>query len=175
MNDQNEDLTKIIRRLSQGIWLLSALVIVNILVSLFAALFPPAVAKRITTSFPDAVSPTPEMDATKYNNFSDWPLHEQIQEATVIAIARYEKDGERYKAVFKEFLKKENNTIFFYEVGDEYPQSSYQPKDGISYGDGQIIFFTGSPATMRYACSFRGDRIAAFSDMPFDVLRSIIK
>ena len=163
-----------IRRLTLAVWILIVLVAINIGVSLFSALFPLAIAKRLTASLPGSFSP--EFIVTRDSNagFSDWPLEKQIDKASVIAVARYEKDGGRYKAVISEILKKGPDTQFYYKVGDEYPQGGYYPKDGTSHGDGQIIFFTGSPATMRYSCSFYGDRILAFGDMPFDVLRNLI-
>jgi hypothetical protein len=163
-----------IRRLILAVWILIVLVAINICISLFSALFPLAIAKRVAASLPGAFSPESIVARDSFAGFSDWPLEKQIDKASVIAVARYEKDGDRYKAVISEILKKGPNVQFHYKVGDEYPQGGYYPEDGTSHGDGQIIFFTGSPTTMRYLCSFYGDRIAAFGDMPLDVLRKLI-
>jgi len=111
-------------------------------------------------------------DAEKRPPFYELPIEEQIEEASVIALARYEpaEDG-RMKAVLKEVLKKKEGTTFHYEVGDEYSPSSHYPKSGTSYGDGIVIFFEGSPAMMRRAIGFTGDRITALGDMPIELFR----
>lgn len=107
----------------------------------------------------------------------DIPFHalrvdDQIKQSSIIALAQYEQasDG-RMKAVIKEFLKKDPNTIFYYDVGDEYSPSSYFPKDNTSYGDGAIIFFTGSPATMKSSMSYSDNRVRALGDIPIELLR----
>jgi len=163
-----------IRRLTIAIWILIALGVINIGVSIFAALFPPAIAKRLAASLPESLAQEFMSFHDNYAGFSDWPLEKQIAEASVIAVARYEKDGDRYKAIISEILKKGSDVQFYYKVGDEYTQGGHYLKERTRYGDGQIIFFTGSPASMRYSCSFDGDRIAAFGDMPFEVLRKLI-
>jgi hypothetical protein len=163
-----------IRRLTLAIWILIVLVVINIGVSLFGALLPPAIAKRLTASLPESFAPEFTAIQDNYAGFSDWPLEKQIAEASVIAVAKYEKDGDRYKAVISEILKKGPDIKFYYKVGEEYAQGGYYPKEGTRYGDGQIIFYTGSPASMRYSCTFDGDRIAAFGDMPFETLRKMI-
>lgn len=111
-------------------------------------------------------------DDEKRPPFYELPIEEQIEEASVIAVARYEsaEDG-RMKAVLKEFLKKKEGAKFHYQVGDEYAASSYYPKSGTSYGDGVVIFFEGSPAMMRRAITFSGDRITGLSDMPLELFR----
>ena len=77
--------------------------------------------------------------------FHELPIEEQIKAASVIALASYEPgDDGRMKAVLKEFLKKDPDVTFYYDLGDEYRSSSYYPKPGTSYGDGVVIFFEGS-------------------------------
>jgi hypothetical protein len=104
--------------------------------------------------------------------FYELSAEEQIERASVIALAKYQaaEDG-RMKAVLTEFLKKNDGTTFHYDVGDEYGPSSYYPKDGTSYGDGLVIFFEGSPAMMRSSMSYSGDRIHSLGDMPIELFR----
>jgi hypothetical protein len=99
--------------------------------------------------------------------FHDLTLDQQIQSASVIAVAKFElSDDGKMKAVLKEFLKKDPDTTFYYNIGDEHADSSYHPKDDVSHGDGVIIFFTGSPATMRMSISYAGDGIGGLGDIP---------
>lgn len=104
--------------------------------------------------------------------FHELELNEQIQQSSVIALAKYEKspDGE-YRAIIKEFLKKSPGTEIYYDIGDEYKQSSYYPDSNKVYGDGLVIFFVGSPAKMRLSMSFDGDRIRGLGDLPVKLLR----
>ena len=104
--------------------------------------------------------------------FYELDLEEQIKQASVIALARYEPatDG-KMKAIIKEFLKKEPKAIIYYNIGDEYPTSSYYPKADTNYGDGIIMFFTGSPAMMKYSTTYHGDRIGGLGDLPVELLR----
>ena len=105
-------------------------------------------------------------------DFHELTIEEKIQKASVIALAKYEKaDDGKMKAIITEFLKKDPNTKIYYKVGDEYASSSYYPKDNYSYGDGLVIFFVGSPAEMRSAMSYHGDRITGLSDIPIKLFR----
>lgn len=105
--------------------------------------------------------------------FHEMTIEDQIKEASVIALARFEPstDG-RMKAIIKEFLKKEEGTTIYYNIGDEYPSSSYHPKENTRYGDGVIIFFTDSPARMKLSMTFYGDRISSLGDLPLELLRT---
>ena len=108
--------------------------------------------------------------------FHELGLEEQIQKSSIIAMAKYEPspDGQM-KAIIKEFLKKDPNVTFYHKLGEEYPSSSYYPKDNTSYGDGVIIFFTGSPARMRMSMSYSGGFIRGLGDMPIELLREKCK
>jgi len=108
--------------------------------------------------------------------FYELDLEEKIKQSSVIALAKYEtaSDGKR-KAIIKEFLKKEAGTDIYYNVGDEYAHSSYYPKEDRGYGDGLVIFFTGSPAEMKLSMSYSGDRITGLGDLPVKLLRNKCK
>ena len=160
-----------IRRLTVAVWILCVLTIINCGLSLFGLLYPWAVAKRIRASLHERAPLSSATYEDQYADFHEWPLERQIEKATVIAIARYEKEGGRLKCVISEILKQTPDTKFFYKVGDEYRPGSHYLKDDVMYGDGQVMFFTGSPAMMRYSCSFEGDRITGFGDMPIETLR----
>ncbi|HET7766381.1 MAG TPA: hypothetical protein VFK92_14940 [Burkholderiales bacterium] len=108
--------------------------------------------------------------------FHELGIDEQIKKSSVIALARYERapDG-RMRAIIREFLKKDPNVTIYYNVGDEYKSSSYYPSARKSYGDGIVIFFTGSPATMRMSMTYSGDRIGGLGDIPLELFRNKCK
>jgi hypothetical protein len=108
-------------------------------------------------------------------HFHSLPLEQQVEAASVIAISRYEKDGDRLKCVISEILKQSPGTKFYYKVGDEFRQCSFYPKLNEYSIDGQIIFFIGSPAQFKYSTSLNNERVTGLGDMPIDALRTLIK
>ena len=79
------------------------------------------------------------------------------------------------KAIITEFLKNEPSVNFSYKVGDEYKNSSYYPIENRSHGDGVVIFFTESPASMQMSITYTGDRIAGLADIPIELFRKKCK
>jgi hypothetical protein len=107
---------------------------------------------------------------TKYFNekpFNELSPEEKIKQASVIAIAKYKKSSDgKIITVIAEFVKKDTNTTIYYKVGDEYPSHRDYTDKTVAYGDGIIIFFTDSPATMKMSMSYSGERISSLGDMP---------
>ena len=73
--------------------------------------------------------------------------------------------------IVTEIVKNKPGTTMYYEVGDEYSSSSYYPKGNTRYGNGLVIFFTGSPAQMALSMTYSGDRISGLGDMPLKLFR----
>jgi hypothetical protein len=169
-NDNKE--TYSFKRLTVAVWILGAFTALNFIATTFVVLSPTIQEKRFQLMMRNKNFPAVIKD--QYTGFHDWPVKKQIQAASVIAIARYETEGKKLKCVISEILKKDPDTDFYYQVGDEYERGSHYMSDDTTYGDGQIIFFTGSPASMKYSCSFTGDRVMALGGMPFDELRETI-
>lgn len=108
--------------------------------------------------------------------FHELSAEEQIKNASVIALAKFEKSSDgKMKVVIKEFLKKDPEVKIYYNIGDEYPSSSYYPSENKGYGDGVIIFFTGSPASMGMSVTYTGDRISGLSDIPIELFKQKCK
>ena len=105
--------------------------------------------------------------------FYELTSDEQIQIASVIVLAKYvpAKDG-KVKAVISQFLKKDNNVIFHYKIGDELVSSSYYPRENTSYGDGLVVFFAGSPPSQKMSMPYDGDRIRSLGDMPMELFKN---
>ena len=134
--------------------------------------------------YPDVISKGPqspqlknEVESSKSKiPFHEMSIDEQIKQSSVIVLAKYESapDGHT-KAIITEFLKKDPDTTIYYNVGDEYPSASYFPRENTSYGDGVVIFFTGSPALMRMSITYSGNRIRSLGDLPMSLLREKCK
>ena len=72
-----------------------------------------------------------------------------------------------------EIVKHDPSTSLYYSVGDEY-----EPPGGVRLrettgSDGQVIFMTGSPAEMRFSCSYSKGRVTGLADMPLTKLREL--
>ncbi len=123
-------------------------------------------------------APAAESSPAPFVPYQKLVVDDKIRQASIIALAEYEKqpDG-TLKAVLKEILKKNPNVEFYYKLGDEYPNASQHPTHdkSVHYGDGVIIFFTGSPAMMKESITFTNGRIIAFGDMPLELFRKKCK
>ena len=118
----------------------------------------------------EQTAPTIEQQPSK--PFHELGVDEQIKNASVIALARFEKSSDgKMRAVIKEFLKKNPGVEIYYNIGDEYPSASYYPNKDRGYGDGVVIFFTGSPANMAMSVTYTGDRISGLSDIPIELFK----
>lgn len=108
--------------------------------------------------------------------FHKLPLEEKIERASVIALVRYEDtSGPKVRAVIDEFFKKTPSSKIYYDVGDEYTYGNYYPEDGVERGDGLVVFFTGSPATMTYLTTYDDSRVLGLSNIPINLLKKKIK
>ncbi len=108
--------------------------------------------------------------------FHELSIDQQIRKASVIAVAQFERSPEGApKAMFKESLKRDPNVEFYYKLGDEYPDGGRGISKDVDYGEGLIVFFVGSPASMRLSISYSGERIRGLGDIPLKLIRQKCK
>jgi hypothetical protein len=171
-----ESIVRALRRLTIAVWALTA--VFAVFVGMYLVAYIPTLS--ITSSSPREPQPpggaaVPSRPTVQHENFHELPLEKKIEAASVIAIAKYQKEGDRNKCIISEILRQVPDTKFYYKVGDEFRQCSHYLKPGEDRGDGQLMFFVGNPAGFRYSSSFRGERLPGLGDMPFDLLRKEIK
>jgi hypothetical protein len=166
--------SRAIGRLTVAVWVLVGTSLLNLAVSIFGTFYPPFMVQRIT----DALNASPQLGSReqgdRYSGFHDWPLEKQIAAASVIALTKHRAENGKIKSVIVELLKLKPGTAFYYKLGDEYG-SEYNAKERTAYGDGQVMFFVGSPAQFRYSTTYSGDRILGLGDMPIALLRQKIQ
>jgi hypothetical protein len=102
------------------------------------------------------------------------PPEKKVEKASVIALTRWDRSDSTLKCIISEILKQAPNTAFHYRVGDEVRSQQQQIRDNTDYGEGEVLFFTGSPAQLRYAAAIHHERITTFGDMPVSTLRGLI-
>ena len=164
-----------LNKLTIAVWALVIVTVAQLSFSAVALFFPSVVTKRWNGAMLDRTGPSEPVRFDEFNNFHDWPVEKQIQAASLIAIGKYQKSGDTLKCIISEILKQKSDTAFYYKVGEEFPHGNIHIQNNTKYGDGQIMFFTGSPASFRYSCSFTGDRIGGLGDMPMSKLRELVQ
>jgi hypothetical protein len=106
-------------------------------------------------------------------DFDTLTPEEKIRRSSAILVTKHQKDGGRLKAIVAEILKQPPNEGLQYSVGDEFVSLSHYG-DETTYGDGDVVFFSGSPSSMRESMTYRSDRISMFGDMPLQTLRDLV-
>src|SRR5262249_52812730 len=160
-----------IRRLTVAVWVLVIVTTLSIVASWVPLLAPSFFIRRVASAIPDSSASPPKPQSDAFNGFYEWPLDKKIQNASVIAVARWQQSDKTLRCVISEILKQAPDTTFYYKAGDEYQAGNNSIRDNTSYGDGQIMFFTGSPATFRYSTTYANDRIGGMGDMPISEFR----
>lgn len=166
--DDHEELRKLartIKRLSRMVWILSLVVGIHLLLFTAEWFYPGLLLHRLIRSHAEQTD--------SYEGFQDWPLEKQIKTASVIVLSKWQKKDGELKCIISEILKHAPNTEFYYKVGDEFSLLDQHIENNTQYGDGDIIFFTGSPARFTYSESFSNNRIGE-GDIPLDTLREKI-
>jgi hypothetical protein len=177
MSDPNshDSIARSIRRLSLAVWALVAVTAASIIASWIPFFAPSLFSRGLTATLPESSDFAVHSQSAADIGFSEWPLDKQIERASVIAVAKWQRANGTLKCVISEILKKTPNTTFYYKVGDEYQPANHAVRDDISYGDGQIMFFIGSPATFRFSTTYANNRIGGMGDMPISELREAIQ
>jgi hypothetical protein len=141
-----------LKRLTTAVWILAVLLCVALLGCFLVARWP-----SIARSEFDRLSP-----------------EQRIKSSSVIALAKWNRSDSTLRCIISEILKQDLNTPFYYKVGDEYREHSRQVRANTDYGDGEVLFFSGSPPRLELATAYRDDRVTTFGDMPLDTLREMI-
>ena len=163
-----------LRKLTFAVWALVLVLVANVVLQLLTYFAPSMYARRL---FYDPQSLSSRRDYPPVDPLADFyegPLEKQVANASVIALTKFEQDGPRIKSIISEILKETPGTTFNYHVGDEYARGSRYVRENTTYGDGEVIFFTGSPAAMRYSSTYQNGRLLGLGDLPIDVLRQKI-
>ena len=142
-----------VKRLSATVWILAIILCITLVIS-----FVLVRTLSVVRSEFDGLSP-----------------EQRVQSASVIALARWQRAGSTLRCVISEILKQTPDTKFYYKVGDEFPAGNQRAVENADFGDGLVLFFTGSPARLEETVAYRHDQITGMGDMPITTLREIIR
>jgi hypothetical protein len=163
-----------IKRLTVAVWILAIVGVFNFCVSLVGIVLVTSVLPHIAVSTTAAYVATPPPGDEHGISFNQLPIERQIRLASVVAVTRYQRAGDRNKSIISEILKQTAGTTFYYNLGDEYVRSSVAVGDR-THGDGEVILFVGSPAVMRLSVTYMNGRVPALGDMPLTAFRAMIE
>ena len=169
--------------LTVPLWIIAVAMVIGLLLDLAPLLFPTAYMSRFAQQYvtddggelrpqalPDAFLTDPDVTLS---GFSSLPVDRQLELASAIVIAEYSGPEGEEVAIITEILKLAEGTEFNYQVGDEFWRG-IRREPGVEYGDGEIAFFVGSPATLTYTMTFYHGRMLGLGEMTLDQLRERI-
>ncbi|MBI1752046.1 MAG: hypothetical protein HY014_05040 [Acidobacteria bacterium] len=160
------------RKLTNLVRVLVVLATINLIATVFLGLAPSLFVSRLNQQIT-----THQMGASEdpLNDFHAFPISKQVESASLIMRTEYQKTDGRIKCIIVEILKQTPNTKFYYKIGDEYPELGRMRELDTEYEAGQIAFFVGSPASMRYATSYANGHLGGANGPSIEELRQIIK
>jgi hypothetical protein len=171
-------LARSVRSLARAVWVLVVIMLLWVAYTgwarfqsaRFAGRFPRDGPSRMTMTT-SGITPV----ATPRSFSCELPAEDMVHRASAVLLTSYQPSGNSFKAVVAEIVKVEPGTTVEYKVGEEFPDPAIARRrpDGVSYGDGNVVFLDGSPALMRCAFSFENGRIGGLGDMTLDKLRGL--
>lgn len=157
-NSESSEIVKAISRLTIAVWVLAVLLLVHVAYDMFAESPSTAAGPESNPAF---------MDDFPHDPWAGLTLEQKLGRTSAVLITSISSDGQSKKAIVKDILKLSPGTTIFYEVGEEFPNSSTD-------GDGFLVLLTGSPASMQESYSIRDGRIRGLGDMPVARLNEIL-
>ena len=132
--------------------------------------------KIVTEKISTPVKETSQINYNQETAFSKLSLNEKIETSSFIVIAEFQKSSSgKQVPIIKEFLKKDPNSEIFYNIGDEYKSHIDYPVPSNNMNNKLLIFFAGSPATMKYSTTYSGERIISLGGIPENLFREKCK
>jgi len=159
-----------VRKLTIAVWALVIVLSLNFIAILYRASVP-----RVFPLTGGIISSADYPSGDEFANFHELPLEKQVQTASVIAFTTYKKEDGKLKSMVTSIPKQKPGVSFNYQVGDEYTPSSRYPRENATYGEGEVMFFTGSPPMMRYSATYSDGRVSGLGDIPMQKLMEIIQ
>jgi hypothetical protein len=174
-----DQIAKALKGLTIAVWCLCALTFLQF--AAYAAIYLRAFsgfrgspAANIGRPPPRTAGPIPGEPIRGSSSFHDLPPDEMVKQASAILLTQWRKVDGEVKQIVTEILKHRPGTTLYYSVGDEYEPPGSRPQEYIT-GNGNVVFMEDSPASMRFSCSYSGERVASFGDMPLTKLRQLAR
>ncbi len=166
MNDSSHlvQIAKSVRSLTIAVWVLVLITVLQASAWLVPLLAPEFVAGKVLS-----------LPQETLESWEGLTLEEKIKRSSIIVITENNADGGKIRAIVKEVRKLKPDVVFHYEIGDEYGPMSVTPKADTTYGDGAVVFLSGSPATMQESYAVYGGSITGLDEMPVSKLLKMVE
>lgn len=165
---QLDGMAKSIRSLTVAVWFLAAVNLALLVLVGVAYVLP----SRLKNPAGDGAGA--EASSSSFESWEGLPFEEKVKRSTVVLITENRREGGLIRAYIKEELKRKPGTVFQYGVGTEYPALSVVPKENTSYGDGSLVFLSGSPASNQSSVSIFGGYVPALENMSLERVRQVV-
>ena len=166
MNEDSQlvQISKRVRSLTIAVWVLVLITVLQASAWLVPLLAHNFVAGKVLSLPQEA-----------FGSWEGLTLEEKIKRSSIIVLTENKTEGGKIRAIVKEVRKLKPDAVFHYEIGDEYGPQSLTPKADTSYGDGSVVFLSGSPATMQESYAVYGGSITGLDEMPVSKFFEIVE
>jgi hypothetical protein len=159
-----------IKRLIVPLWILVGIALVMLGVLLFGEIRTSILYSHF---FKMLSKESGRHESEELRNFAKWPVERQVGSSTLILRTEWKLADGIYKCIIAEVIKRKGNGDLPYRVGEEYPIDNIQAREGMDVGDGELLFFTGSPPDWQYSSVIRGGRVVGMGGITVDTIRDI--
>jgi hypothetical protein len=102
-------------------------------------------------------------------------IERRVRAASVIVETTWRLEDGRQKCIISQILKQRQGATVYFTVGEEYKAASRVVREGVDYGEGQILFFKGFPPILESAVVYSDGRLMAFGEMPLRDFKAFVE
>ena len=184
VNSQRAPTETSIKRLTLAIWVVAAVLLAQVIVSVVPFIFPNWFFSKFSeTGFeshpiPEAATELPRFTSVKENS-SPPDTHtmtgeEQIAAASAIILSEIRPEGDKYQWYVTEIVKDTTGGELSIKVGDQYPRHPLYPEPNSKIPEGSLVFTWGEIPTEWHTSYIYDNRIPSFGGMPVSKLRDLV-
>jgi hypothetical protein len=107
-------------------------------------------------------------------NFAKWPIERQVGMSTLILRTEWKLENGTYKCIIAEVIKGAGSSDGPYRIGEEYSTDNTPAREGLDVGEGEVLFFTGSPPNWQYSSVIRAGKVVGMRGITIDTLRNMV-
>jgi hypothetical protein len=100
---------------------------------------------------------------------------QQLRIASVVALTKWTKQNADDKAVLIEILKKRPAVNFSYQINDAVREANRPMRDGVDYGEGELLFFTGTPLRLSYSVAYADGKLRDNDRTSLEAVREVLR
>ena len=103
------------------------------------------------------------------------PLKDELDVASVVVLTKWLKTDTGQKAILAEALKQDPSVSFPFKPGDEIRETERLIREGVDYGEGELLFFAGSPPKLGYSVAYVDGRVRDTDGSRIETIRDLLR